>query len=50
MGAQLPGPLAGWLGATRSMPNSTMNRLEGAVARSAAAPVRWRAQYLLNPL
>ena len=37
------GPLAGWLGAPGSMPNSTMDRLEGAVAGQLQCLVRWQA-------
>ena len=36
------GPLAGWLGAPGSMPNCTMDRLEGAVAGQLQCLVRRR--------
>jgi len=40
-GRSAAGPLAGWLGAPGSMPNSTMDRLEGAVAGQLQCLVRW---------
>jgi hypothetical protein len=40
-GRSAAGLLAGWFGAPSSMPNCTMDRLEGAVAGQLQCLVRW---------